>query len=263
MVIIIEKGGMRIMADRRGVRRRGRSAAVYTPVALLLIVFVSAFGVSVFFRVTAIIVSGASRYTPEEIIGKSGLAVGDNLIFVDGSTAARRLGQLPYVSEVRITRRLPDTVEVIITEAVPFAVIRADGKDWLIDMSGRVLEQTDERGRAEYIMVRGIAPISPEPGSVVEVAPESGTRLYYMTELLRAISDKGIQGDIDDIDMSNISGITFLYKGVTVEMGSGEEAAYKIEKMIGAEAEARRSGGAVGKIDVSKDGHTNVWENVK
>jgi cell division septal protein FtsQ len=252
---------MKVMASRRGVRRRGRSAAVYTPVALLLIVFVSAFGVSVFFRVTAITVSGVSRYTPEEIIGGSGLKIGDNLIFADGNAAGRRLRQLPYVSDVRITPRLPDTIEIIITEAIPFAVIRADGKDWLIDMNARILEQTDESGRARYVTVRGITPISPAPGGKVAVAPESETRLYYLTELLRAINDKGVQGEIDDIDMSNISGIKFLYRGVAVDMGSGEDAGYKIERMIGVEEDARRSGDAVRKIDVSKDGHTNVWED--
>lgn len=247
------------MADRRGVRRYGRSAVVYTPVALLLIVFVSAFGVSVFFRVTAIIVSGASRYAPEEIIGKSGLEIGDNLIFVDGNTAGRRLMQLPYVREVRITRRLPDTIEIIISEAVPMAVIRVDGEDWLIDADARILERIDGGESARHIAVRGIALISPAPGGKAKVAPESETRLYYLTELLRAISDKGVQGDIDDVDMSNISNITFLYKGVKVEMGSGESAGYKIERMIGVEEDVRRAGGEAGKIDVSKDGRSNAW----
>jgi cell division protein FtsQ len=247
------------MADRRGARRYGgHSAAVYTPVALLLIVFVSAFGVSVFFRVTAIVVSGASKYTQDEIIGQSGLEVGDNLIFINRDAAARRLRQLPYVSDVRIVPRLPDTVEVIITEAVPIAVVRADGKDWLIDSDARILEQTDGTSGADHISVRGVTPVSPEPGAGMEVAADSETRLNYLKELLRAIGKKGIQGDVDDIDISNISAITFLYREITVVIGSGDDAEYKIDRMLGAEEEARRSGSTVVKIDVSKDEHVSV-----
>jgi hypothetical protein len=109
--------------------------------------------------------------------------------------------------------------------------------------------------------VKGITPVAPSPGAAVAVAPGSETKLHYLRELLRAIDAKNLQGDIDGVDVSNISGITFLYKGVAVVMGSGEDAGYKLDKMISAEEEARRSGTPAGKIDVSRDGHTNVLEN--
>ena len=61
-------------------RRKSKSAVVYIPTAVILILFLMAFGVSVFLKIINIEVIGASVYTKEEIITASGITKGDNML---------------------------------------------------------------------------------------------------------------------------------------------------------------------------------------
>jgi hypothetical protein len=248
------------MPDGRGARQRQNTAFIYTPVAILLAVFLSAFGVSVFFRVTAIEVSGAAKYTPEEIIAKSGLKTGDNLIFIDSVAAQRKLAGEPYISEAKITRTLPDTIEIAIKESVPAAAVSDAGAWWLIDAGAKVLERIEQApGAAPGCMaVSGISPVSPAPGGAMAVASGADTKLRYLTGILEAAGERGILGDLEELDISNISGITLVYRGVAVIMGSGENVGYKLDRMLGAAEDAARKNESVTKIDVSRDGHTSI-----
>ncbi|MDR2665531.1 MAG: FtsQ-type POTRA domain-containing protein [Oscillospiraceae bacterium] len=249
------------MVQGRNEAKPRNTAFIYTPVAVLLVVFLSAFGISVFFRVTTIAVSGAVKFSPEEIISKSGLKAGDNLMFVNSAAARRKLAGEPYISDAKIVRTLPDAIEIIIEESVPAATVNGSGEQWLIDADATILERR-EPGRGAPVSgcaaVTGISPVFPVPGGSMAVAPESETGLRYLKEILGDAGDKGILGGLEELDISNISGITLVYRGITVTMGSGENAGYKLDRMLGAIEDAARKNESVSKIDVSRDGHTSV-----
>jgi cell division protein FtsQ len=242
---------------RRRVGRRARSAAIYTPVAALLILFIPLFGVSVFFRIARIEVTGASKYSAEEIIRVSRLETGDNLIFADHDAAARRIrAEMPYVNEVKITRRLPDVLAIEIRESVPIAAVTAEGRLWVIDSGGKILEESGSAGAAGLIRVTGITPAEPKPGEKLAVPEESGTRRAYLIDILDAIEKAGMSADIDSLDVSNISNITFQYRGrFTVRFGSGGDASYKLQKLV-SYAEAI-DGGEEGTIDFTGENGTH------
>ncbi|MDR3278275.1 MAG: FtsQ-type POTRA domain-containing protein [Oscillospiraceae bacterium] len=230
------------MANRRGrPGRRARSAAIYTPVAALLILFIAVFGVSVFFRIARIEVTGASKYSAEEIIRASRLETGDNLIFADHDAAARRIrAELPYVNEVKLTRRLPDVLAIEIRESAPIAVVTAEGRLWIIDSGGKILEESNNAGAAGLIRVAGITPTEPKPGEKLAVPEESGTRRAYLLDILGAIETNGMSADVDSLDVSNISGITFRYlRRFDVNFGSGDDALFKLQKLPGVAAKLR------------------------
>jgi cell division septal protein FtsQ len=238
------------MSDPRGGRRN--TAVVYAPVAFLLTVLLSAFGISVFFRVTRIDVIGASKYAQDEIMEQSGLETGGNLIFMNGAAAARRIRQLPYVRDAKIVRRLPDTLVIVVTESVPRAFVTADGVKWLIDSEARLLEPIEGERDEGIISVTGVTPVSPSPGTPMKVAAGSETRLNYLKDILREIMKKGLMYDVDELDVSNVSGITLIYRGITVVLGSGEDAGYKLDRMLETVDEARANDRPANRIDVSK-----------
>jgi hypothetical protein len=69
-------------------RRRRKRGGLYAPVAFLLMALAIIFGLSVFFRVSEVTVTGQVVYTADEIIAASGIELGGNLFFVDDSKAA-------------------------------------------------------------------------------------------------------------------------------------------------------------------------------
>ena len=227
---------------------------VYIPVAVLMALFVGVFGVSVFFKVTAIEVVGAVRYSAEQVIAVTGIHVGDNLIFIDRGEAAKRIcAELPYVREVqRIERAYPDTVRVILTESVPVAYVMSNGVWWNIDSNGRLLGEETVRPR-DLIEVQGITPEEPAAGKKIKVADSAATRLTYMADVLTAVEAAELQDKVSRLDVSNVGSITFRYDGkFTVNLGNADDIQYKLQKLQEVIKELRT--GDTGTIDLSISG---------
>ena len=106
--------------NRHGRRRnRGRFGFLYKLLSALLIFAALLVGCVVFFRVNTVVVSGNSRYAEAEVIQSSGVEQGDNLFALNKYQISRQIyTQLPYVDEVSIHRKLPDTLLIQVTESI-------------------------------------------------------------------------------------------------------------------------------------------------
>jgi cell division protein FtsQ len=75
------------------------------------------------YRLRAIDARSDGRLTPEQIVEFSGLANATRLFEVNPRQARARLHRLPSVKSASVRRRLPDTIEVRVTERVPLACV--------------------------------------------------------------------------------------------------------------------------------------------
>ena len=219
------------MGTRRR-RRKSKSAAVYVPVGALLIVIITVLGMSVFLRIMEIEVVGATVYTVDEIILASGIATGDNLLFldIDGAVQSIRSAK-PYISDVIIESAPPDTLRIIVSES--FAVAKISHRDsvLLIDSSGRVLERVDSAPLG-LIDVRGFTPSEAEVGSRLRALPDSETRLGSMLDIIAAFERAEITDGVSYLDVSNIGYITFGYGGrFRVILGSASNLNHKLTQL--------------------------------
>ena len=208
---------------------KSRSAVIYIPVAALLIVFLSIFGISVFLRITLIEVDGARRYTEDEIIQAAGIMMGENVLFVNILEAQGRIErEFLYISEVRIRRVPPGTIRIYVEEREPVAWLRVSGAVAVIDSAGIVHQRTNVLPPG-LIELRGIVPTTAEEGNLLRI--ESGAAaLNDMLTVLEAIEEAGIGGDVTFIEMDNIVGITFGYRGrFRVEVGDSRGIQHKLQ----------------------------------
>ena len=105
-------------------RNRGRFGGLYKLLSILLIFAAILLGCLVFFRVDRIEVTGASRYSEAEIIQVAGVNQGDNLYGLNKTRIVNQLlTQLPYIDEISISRRLPDTLVINVRESAEMAVL--------------------------------------------------------------------------------------------------------------------------------------------
>ena len=213
-------------------RRKSASTVIYIPVAAFLIVLFAAFGTSAFLKVLYIEVAGVSMYTEEDIIVASGILPSNNLLFLDVSAVQARIcGEMPYISDVVVTRVLPDTISINITESKAVATVRYQNDVLVIDSSCRVLEYTDAVP-AGLIEVRGFSPFSPETGSAMRAEPGGETRLQYLTDVLKAMDKEGVCDDVSYVDVSNIVGINFWYLGrFEVTLGGSSNVQQKLSRL--------------------------------
>ncbi|MCD8160988.1 MAG: FtsQ-type POTRA domain-containing protein [Clostridiales bacterium] len=125
---------------------------------------------------------GNVHYTEEEIVSASGVNLGDNLLLTrDTTVVARLLTQLPYVSSVTLSHKLPDTLVITVAESdAQAAIYDGNGSWWLMDSSGKLLELlASDTGSAAEDGEASSGDLEPEPeaeeADVSEAEASSGT----------------------------------------------------------------------------------------
>lgn len=185
------------------------------------------FALTMFFNISEITVTGDMVYSSEDIVEKSGVVIGDNLIFVSKKKINEQVStELPYVGSVKVKRHLPTKLELIVTKTEAAYAVVIDGYYTLLDSNGKVLEK-DLEYVAENIILLNIGEItSAELGRKV-----SGTSDEYLEKLIdirNACEDCGVE-DITAIDLSDIYDIKLTYQGrIILELGeTSKDTLYK------------------------------------
>ena len=159
--------------------RRRNSDVVYTQpkafqrnrfflrlVTVVAVVLALTLGMSIFFKVENVAVAGTQKYTPWDIREASGIQNGENLLSLNEAMVAGKIKtQLPYVNTVRLGIKLPDTVNIEITEHdVVYAIAASDGSWWLMTSGGRMAESTTNVQADSYTKILGVQVEAPQIG---------------------------------------------------------------------------------------------------
>ncbi len=188
------------------------------------------FGVSLFFRVQTVTVSGAQKYKPWTVMEASGIAQGDSLFALSKAKICGKITTaLPYVQNVRVGIKLPDTVMIQIGEIpVTYAVEGEAGGWWLMTAQGRLVEQVASSDTVSYTQVHGVQLTNPVAGEQAAVATEAN-RLELALDVLQALEGNDFLGDMTSLDLSDPANLTLSYDGrYEILLGDGSNADYKL-----------------------------------
>lgn len=273
-------------------RRRPRQQLIYTEpkpfnrkkfllslATVLAIVLALVLTLSIFFKVghtenedreqvVSVLVAGNNRYTAAQVVEASGIEEGEALLSLNKSKIrARILEKLPYVSSVRIGVKLPDTVNIEITESqVIYAIEALDSNWWLMSASGKILEQTNWLDAKDNTLVTGVriqvptvgqqaVAMEPEPqvdaeGQTIPVTVTGAETLSYALQILELLEKYGILGQAASVDVSGLGNIQIWYgEQFRIDLGDQNNLEKKISYAVAtiAELESHRTG----VIDVS------------
>ena len=194
------------------------------------IVIALVFGISIFFKVDTVTVSGADKYTPYMVQEASGIKAGDNLLTLDKVRASGKIiAALPYVESVRIAIQLPDTVNIEITEMdVVYAIKDTAEGWWLITSEGRVVVKADSATAGSHTQVLGVTLDSPSSGQTVS----GDSRLSAALSILQYLEGESIIGQVVSVDVTDLTDIQLWYgQQYQVLLGDTTELGYKISFM--------------------------------
>lgn len=193
-------------------RSRGRFSKVYQLLSAILIVAAIIAGCIVFFKVQNISVSGNHRYTEEEIIAATGIQIEDNLYTMNKfDIRAKVLRELPYIQDMTIRRRLPDTILITVEESAPVAAISDGGQWWLMNGDGKLLEQTSSAG--EVMAVYGLVPLVPSVGGHLAVDEAQSLPYQAMLSVVEQLEKYGLLERIDSMDLTSDTVVTMKMDG--------------------------------------------------
>ena len=230
--------------SRKRRRRRGGTPMLLVLLCVLIGTAAVITAMTIFFKIGQVRLTGDTRYSQQTVAEASGLELGSNLILFDKNTVLRRIREAcPYLDTVQVRRRLPDTVEVIVTECVPVAAVRSEGSFWLMDREGKLLEKVSSIQAQTLPQVTGLTLVKPQAGNFAEISEEDAKKPMIL--LLNTAEDDGILQDIGEMDLSEQYNIRF-----TVKLGSTEELAKKL-RFLHTIVEEKLASNASGVIDLS------------
>lgn len=215
------------------------SAAFLLRLATVVAVVVAVvFGISIFFRVQTVNVSGTDKYTAWEIMEASGIKEGDNLLSLPKAKVSGRItAALPYVGSVRVEIQLPDTVNIEVTELdVVYAVQDTMDRWWLMTAKGKVVERILGDPAKGIAQLQGIRLNDPQVSKQAVAAdnPDDNVtrgsdRLAVALTILQYLEDNSIVGNVDSINVTDLGNLMLWYDNqYHVKLGDTTRLEYKI-----------------------------------
>ncbi len=222
-------------------------------VTVAAVVLALVFGMSIFFKVDAdkITVSGMDKYTAWQVREASGIQDGENLLALsDARIGGRIQAALPYVKDVRVGIKLPDTVLIEIVEMqVVYSAEAEDGSWWLMSSDGILVEHTNGASAGEHTKLLGVKLTAPqigvkavaaepvptetaEDGTLIPVTVLGRERLDAAISILQYLEDSGILGQAASVDVSDMTRLEVWYgKQYQVNLGDTTQLKYKVSLM--------------------------------
>jgi len=210
------------------------------------------FGMSIFFKVDLdkVTISGTNKYSAMQILEASGIKDGENLLSISEPRIASKLHDaLPYVDDVRVGIKLPDTVKIEIVELeVVYAIESVDAGWWLMRSDGVIIEKTNDADAGQHTKILGIKITTPAQGQkataaeeVVDTPDDAETvpvtvkgqeQLSTAISILQLLEDNGIVGDAASVDVTNLSDLQLWFgERFNVLLGDVIELSYKVRAM--------------------------------
>jgi len=226
---------------------------------VIAVVLAVVIGLSVFFKVDRVVVYGNDAYSAWTIQEASGIEGGENLLSFGRTRACGKIiTALPYVKNVRIGIKLPDTVNIYIEEFdVSYAIADAGEGWWLMTSTGKIAEQIDKAKSNSYTKVEGVQIVGPvvgeqavalevfapeateatgEAGATEATSPQitvtANDRLQAALLILKSLEDNDIVGEVVSVNVSSLFNLELQYgQRYQVKLGDTSEMDKKISQM--------------------------------
>ncbi len=145
-------------STRRKRVNKKRVAVFFVP-GFVLIIGVVALVLSVYvFKAKNITVTNETGfYSNEEILAAAGIEQNKGFLFIRSGSCEKKVEQnLPYVGDLEVKRKLPDTVEVTVSYTSEVFAVKTGGNYVLLNEDGKVLK-TDATDSGSAAVVEGLS----------------------------------------------------------------------------------------------------------
>ncbi len=216
---------------------------------VIAVVLAIVFGMSIFFKVSTVTVTGNEKYSAWDIREASGIQDGENLLSISEPKISNSItSKLSYVNKVRVGIKLPDTVKIEIVEFdVVYSVEATDGSWWLMRADGVLAEKVNSADAEQHTKILGIQIADPavgqqavayqptsegEGGETVPVTVLASEQLEIAVSVAQFLESNGIIGAAKSINVADVGNLEMWFDDkYQVLLGDALELGYKIRSM--------------------------------
>jgi cell division protein FtsQ len=200
------------------------------------------------FALRSIRFGGLVHAREPELLQRSGLRIGENLLKADLSRAARAMRADPWVASVRLERRLPGEVIATVVEHRPAALVELGGL-YVLDDEGRLFKRAAPDDALDVPILTGVS-----RQAFIDRTPELQLRLFAALHLLDAWQASGLSlGTVSEVRLEEGGGFTvFAHDGTAVQevrLGAGD-VSLKLQRLAQVRAALARRGERAARIDL-------------
>ena len=226
--------------------------------AFLFLIIVMLFCVLIFmtpvFNIRSISVTGNQIVTLEEIDSQVSDLMGQNLFKTGGSQIEKRLKNIAYIESASTSKRLfPPSVKITVKEYEPAGYININGYEVIVNSDLKVLDDKNSLPTDEIPEISGVNSEKYTVGKVFKT--DNPEKDEILQECLSLMEQTGIINDVNEIDVSNITGIEFKYQDrINVLCGTQLDLGRKLNLFKEAIHSNNIADDAKGTIDLSVTG---------
>lgn len=234
--------------QRRLKRKRRQAAAILilTAVTVLILLFLTPI-----FNIRSVTVDGNSIVSAEQFQEKLQYLVGQNLLRTGAGKIRKSLKEIPYINTVEVQKKMfPPSVKIAVTEYTPSGILRAEGKNLLVNSELRVLSDSDS---SPVPVVTGFEVKSYKNGEIVKTENEEKTAV--VVNMLSTLETTDIIDKVIEINVNDLSDIKINYDDrIDVKCGTQLDMERKIRLLRETVMSNSLADNARGTMDLSEPG---------
>lgn len=218
------------MARRRRKRRGKKFGPFLRVLSMLVICAVFVVALTLFFRVETVEVTGAERYSKQEVTEAAGVQPGDNLFLLNKFSVDTNIRtQLPYVENIHIRRKLPDTLVIEVEECRQPLALAGEDSVWLVSPRGLLVEQLPSEAAKDLPQIDGCTLVEPAVGSTIRLDEPHALQQSSLLELLKALEEAQMMEQVDAIHLADSSTLSLDFaERFHVELPYSADYGYKL-----------------------------------
>ena len=205
------------------------------------------------FAIHTVDLVGAHRLTLEQVKTESGANVGLNIFALDSDAAEKKLLENPWISSVKVTRRLPSTLRVELSEREAAAVVPLADKLYLVTREGEPFKEIAPGDPYDLPLITGASPENLARDRTREIERiQTGLEVLHQFERISLSKIYPVQ-EVHLADAGDVT-VTAGREGVTLELGTGpwRKKLLMAEEVVG---ELRKKGRTPGIVFLDNTAH--------
>lgn len=247
-------------------RKRNRKRIARIMYVLLFTAVITVFVIlclNFFFRVKNIELTGASRYSREDIISLTSISEGMSIFSASNRSLSGVNERLAYIKEFRVIRKFPDTVVIEALEDTPRYYAELYGEYFILSDELRILERTfEEPKREDNALIELLLPQidSALVGRTIEFPTDVSQR--YVTAYIDALEASPMYERANAFDLRDRFNLALIASDIyIVKLGNGDELGTKLTAVAGMLEHAAMSDGVPASIDATDPTQCPVIKN--
>lgn len=202
--------------------------AIYSFILLFILSIYTIFSSTVF-DLKKIELRGNTNITIEDVMKITNIELEKNLFQYKLNKIENRIMLNPYAKEIKVKRKLPNTIVIDIEEYKEDAIIHYNNKYIIINKNGKILSEKDKVTNNDIPIISKVEVKKKDIGSNIELKDEFKQKgLLY---LLECIDKNNLKRDIKSIELNEDNFEMINDNGIKILIKIDEDIEYNINRL--------------------------------